>query len=102
MEEIKVLQIEGVNAAQIIGLFDGLHKEVSNLKEQLKATTLKTEYLSRKDVAQLFSVSLVTVHDWTKKGFLKAYKMANRVYFKRSELEAAMINMKTTKGGYHG
>jgi len=44
------------------------------------------EFLTRKETAKLFNVSLVTIHDWQNNGILKVYKMGNRCFFKYSEL----------------
>lgn len=44
------------------------------------------EILSRKEVANLFGVSYVCIHDWVKRGLLKPYKMGNRTYFNRVEV----------------
>ncbi|MEI6947347.1 helix-turn-helix domain-containing protein [Paraflavisolibacter sp. H34] len=41
--------------------------------------------ITRKDVARLLGVSLVTLNDWAKKG-LPSYKLNGRVYFQRSEV----------------
>lgn len=53
-------------------------------------TYQQSEILTRSDVANLFKISLVTVHQWTQTGILKAYRLGSRVYFKRSEIDAAM------------
>ena len=57
---------------------------------KVNPTTYQSEILTRSDVASLFKISLVTVHQWTQSGVLKAYRLGSRVYFKRSEIEAAM------------
>jgi len=44
------------------------------------------EILTRSETAHLFSISLVCLHDWIKKGILKPYKVGNKTYFKRSEV----------------
>jgi hypothetical protein len=44
------------------------------------------EILTRRETANLFSISLVCLHDWIKKGILKPYKVGNKTYFKRSEI----------------
>ncbi|MDB5274177.1 MAG: hypothetical protein JWO58_2544 [Chitinophagaceae bacterium] len=67
-----------------------------NLKDTLR-TNLQTqeqvkEILTRKDVADLFEVSLVCIHDWIKKGILRPYKLGNRTYFKRSEILETLFN----------
>lgn len=50
-----------------------------------------TEYLTRTEVSELLKCDLSTVHNWTKKGKLKPYGIGNRVYYKRSELEAVLL-----------
>ncbi len=44
------------------------------------------EILTRIETANLFSISLVCLHDWIKKGIIKPYKVGNKTYFKRSEV----------------
>lgn len=41
--------------------------------------------LSRKEIAEIFKISLVTLHDWMKRG-LPSHKQRGRVYFLRSEV----------------
>ncbi|HSD06964.1 helix-turn-helix domain-containing protein [Flavobacterium sp.] len=49
------------------------------------------EYLTRQQVAQMFNVDLSTVHNWCKSGKLKPLGLGSRVYFLRSDIEAALI-----------
>jgi hypothetical protein len=44
------------------------------------------EILTRIETANLFSISLVCLHDWIKKGIINPYKVGNKTYFKRSEV----------------
>ena len=50
-----------------------------------------TELLTRKEVAEMFKCDLSTVHNWTKKGILKKYGTGNSIFYKRSEVESALI-----------
>ena len=43
------------------------------------------DFLNRKQVAELFQISLVTLHEWIKNG-LPSHKQGGRVYFLRSEV----------------
>lgn len=52
------------------------------------------ELLTRKKTCQILSINLSTLWVWTKKGRLKSYGCGNRVYYKRSEVEAAVIELK--------
>lgn len=59
-------------------------------------------YLSRKEVAKLLKITLPTLHDWTKLGYLKAYKMGTRVLYKESEVIQTLetvSSIKFKKGG---
>ena len=47
-------------------------------------------YLSRLEVATLLKITLPTLHDWTKLGWLQSYKIGNRVLYKLEEVEEAL------------
>jgi excisionase family DNA binding protein len=51
------------------------------------------EWLTREEVAKMLKCDKSTVHNWTKKRKLKKYCLGNRIYYKRSEVEAALIAM---------
>jgi len=42
--------------------------------------------LTRKEVASLFKVSLVTINQWMREGRLKFCRVNSRVYFKRNQI----------------
>ena len=62
------------------------------LQEFLKhfAPIQPKEYLTRSDVAKMFSVDISTVSNWQKSGKLKPLGISGRVYFLRSEVEASL------------
>lgn len=62
------------------------------IAEHIKGGLHKKEFISRKETADFFEVSLVCIHDWVKKGIIKPYKMGNRTYFKYSELIETLLN----------
>lgn len=59
------------------------------LTEFLKGFDSKksTKYLTRKEVASLLDVSLVTIHEWCKKGILKPKRIGTRVRFSLADIE---------------
>jgi hypothetical protein len=84
-------------------LIEAVEYCVQAAKEDTKAQGNRTgtqlpEYISRHKVADMLKVSPVTISDWTAKGILTAYKIARKVYYKRDEVEQALIR----KGGIHG
>ncbi len=46
--------------------------------------------LSRQEVATLLKITLPTLHDWTKLGWLQSYKIGNRVLYKLDEVDEAL------------
>lgn len=86
MEQIQFVSTSPNALANLIG---------EQMREQLEAHATKLlntsrpdvkEVLTRKETAQFFGVSLVTVNDWSKAGILWPYKVGNRVFFRRSQL----------------
>lgn len=79
-------------------VFDKKLKNLSAPKEK------ELELLTRKDTAKLLRISLPTLHDWTKTGIVKAYRIGNRVLYKLEEVKEALLKIQTqnTRGGYHG
>jgi excisionase family DNA binding protein len=67
-----------------------------NQKELLISSNQKpqNEYLTRKEVSKLLSISLPTLHDWVKRGLILSYRCGNRVYFKSSEIEQSLKQIK--------
>ena len=62
---------------------EGLEKAA--VKSTLAAPIEEEPLLSRKEIASLFRISLVTLHDWMNRG-LPCHKQRGRVYFIRSEV----------------
>ena len=82
---------------QIIGydlpdFFAELKKSlIPELREQLSKDFQPkepTEYLTRSEVCKLLKIDLSTLHRWRKDNTIPSYSMGNRVYFKRSEVDA--------------
>ncbi len=49
--------------------------------------------LTRQQTAEILSVSLVTLWDWTKKDLLPAYRIGNKVRYKKNEILTALHQM---------
>ena len=62
----------------------------------------QSDYLSRKEVSRLLKITLPTLHDWTKQGILKSYKIGTRVLYKETEVKQTLEKVpsfKHRKGG---
>jgi excisionase family DNA binding protein len=70
-----------------------------------KNNQLQSDYITRAEVARLLKITLPTLHDWTKQGWLKAYKIGSRVLYKLEEVQQSvekLSSIKFKKGGNHG
>ncbi|WP_416174003.1 helix-turn-helix domain-containing protein [Arenibacter palladensis] len=47
-------------------------------------------FLDRKQVVKFLGIPLVTVHDRSKKGVLKPYKIGNRIRYRREDIIATL------------
>jgi excisionase family DNA binding protein len=87
---IQLLQISTEELTHLIK--EGIKPELENLLKKCLKDLSNDDFLSRKDTANYFGVSLPTIHDWTNKGIVKPYKMGNRTYFKKSDLVAKLLS----------
>lgn len=57
------------------------------------------EYKTRKEAANILRISLPTLHSWTKKGLIKAYRVSgsNRIRYKQLDLDNALIEKPSLK-----
>ncbi|MDG1056749.1 MAG: helix-turn-helix domain-containing protein [Flavobacteriaceae bacterium] len=89
-EQDKTIQFIQVTPEDLVELFAEALKiqfqELSNNQKIESTPTNQREFITRKETAELFGVSLPTIHSWTKLEILKAYKQGNRTYYKYSEL----------------
>lgn len=69
-------------------LLNGVDARMKELAE--RSENEPVQYLTRRELANKLSISLPTLHDWVKKGLLKAYRMGNRVYFKSDEIDDSL------------
>ena len=70
-----------------------IKSQLHELKKHFEPKT-PNEYLTRQEVAKLLSVDLSTIHNYKKRNILKAYQIGGRVYYKRTEVENAVVALK--------
>jgi len=71
-----------------------LKTELEAVKKHLQPKQ-PNEYLTRKEVSEMLKIDLSSVHNWSKRGILKPHQISNRVYFKMSEVENAIVKLKS-------
>jgi hypothetical protein len=87
---IESVQFISVTPEQLQGaIITGVKVQIDKLKKEFQPK-IPTEYLTRNEVKELLSVDLSTIHNWQKKGKLRAYGIGHRVYYKRHEVEQSI------------
>ncbi|MEO2126851.1 MAG: helix-turn-helix domain-containing protein [Christiangramia sp.] len=88
-----------MKTTEIESLIDSVKKlteEVSELRQSKKESSTE-ELLTRQEVARFLKIDLTTLHHWTKSGILKKYGIGKRVYYKKSEIYEAIVELETLK-----
>jgi len=73
-----------------------IQKEFEVLKSKFQPIEPE-EYLGRQQVANMLHIDLSTIHNWRKKGVLTAYQIGGRILFKRSDIEAKIVELKIVR-----
>jgi excisionase family DNA binding protein len=85
--EKQILQIETISADEILTRLDKIETLLTGIKASDQKKSPDNEYLTRFEVAELFSITVATVHQWTVNGILSAYRIGRRIYYKRKEID---------------
>lgn len=93
MLENKVTQVFGITPQQLTAtILKDVRTELEKLVQNFQPKK-QPEYLTRKEVAAILKVSLVTLTDWNKKGVLKPYRLGNLIRYKSEEIDQALITI---------
>ncbi|KAA2218547.1 helix-turn-helix domain-containing protein [Maribacter flavus] len=91
MQQIQFIQVTPEQLQKSI--LEGVRNQIQELKKNFQPKE-PTQFLTRSQVAEMLQIDLSTVHNWTKKSILTAHQIGGRVYYKRSEVEDAMVELK--------
>jgi hypothetical protein len=84
------VQIELPN--NVLNDIEYIKQTLTNLQKHFQPKE-PNEYLTRLEVSKLLKIDLSSVHNWTKKGLLQSYQIGGRVYYKRKEVENAIVKL---------
>jgi len=91
---MKTIQFIQVTPEQLQNaIIEGVNSKLDDLKKEYQPKE-PNEYLTRNEVAEMLKIDLSSVHNWRKKGILKAFQISGRVYFKRTDIEKAIVELK--------
>lgn len=90
------------NNEKNVSIEDLADKIADKIEERIIARTnysKKDRYLTRRQLSELLSVDLSTLHRWSKAGRLPSYRMGGKIYYKYSDLEREMKKGPNLKDG---
>lgn len=92
-----VMQMIVVTASELRHLLrDELNQVLTQSTNPLNGIN-DDQLLKRKDVAQMFDVTLVTVHSWMNSGILPFHRIGGRTFFKKAEVIDSLSKVKIRK-----
>lgn len=91
METVQFIQTSPQQLKELIS--NDVREQLEELKKTFQPKE-QNEYLSRNEIAEMLKIDLSTVHNWTKKGILQAYQCGGKIFYKRNEIEDAIVKLK--------
>jgi DNA-binding NtrC family response regulator len=89
------IQLIQTTPEQLVELINkGVKSQLKDFQKQITSKDLNDELLTRKEACDYLKIDSSTLWAWTNKGKVKAYGIANRRYYKRSELIESLILVK--------
>jgi predicted DNA-binding transcriptional regulator AlpA len=90
-----IVEIENISVDELVAtttdkVLDGLE----NRLEQLQQKKHQEQLLTRTETIQYLKVDSSTLWSWTKNRKLTAYKLGNRVYYKKNEIDESLVRIK--------
>lgn len=89
------IYLEGTTPEALVNLIsENVKSQLLDFKKSLQSNEASDELLTRDETCKLLQIDSSTLWAWTNKGKVVAYGIANRRYYKRSELMASLIVLK--------
>jgi len=91
MQQIAITQLTPQDLKQLIR--EVVQQELSSLTDSLSNTEVDRLNSREKTAKDILDVDLSTLHRWTQQGKVKAHALGNRIYYKDSSIEEALIEI---------
>jgi len=93
MQQIAITQLTPQDLKQLIR--EVVQQELSSLTDSLSNTEVDRLNSREKTAKDILDVDLSTLHRWTQQGKIKAHAIGNRIYYKDSSIEEALVEIKS-------
>lgn len=94
---METILLQGINLNQLLEKIGQLIDSKIGTGFNQPQEKNQSDYISRSEVAKLLKISLPTLHEWTKLGWLQSYKIGTRVLYKLAEVEASLHQVSNRK-----
>ena len=91
MQQIAITQLTPQDLKQLIK--EVVQQELLSLTDSLSNTEVDRLNSREKTAKDILDVYLSTLHRWTQQGKVKAHAIGNRIYYKDSYIEEALIEI---------
>lgn len=86
------LILQGITVDELTTIInENVRTQLVDLKKELLSNNANDDLLTRDETCKLLQIDSSTLWHWTNKGKVKAYKMGQRCYYKRSEIMESFI-----------
>jgi len=91
MQQIAITQLTPQDLKQLIK--DAIQQERASYDDSLSNTEVDRLNSREKTAKDILDVDLSTLHRWTQQGKIKAHAIGNRIYYKDSSIEEALVEI---------
>jgi len=91
MQQIAITQLTPQDLKQLIK--EAIQQERASYEESLSNNEVDRLNSREKTAKDILDVDLSTLHRWTQHGKIKAHAIGNRIYYKDSSIEEALIEI---------
>jgi len=91
MQQIALTQLSPQDLKQLIK--EAIQQERASYEESLTNTEVDRLNSREKTATDILGVDLSTLHRWTQQGKIKAHAIGNRIYYKDSSIEEALVEI---------
>jgi len=91
MQQIAITQLTPQDLKQIIK--EVIQEELASYEDSLSNTEVDRLNSREKTTIDILDVDLSTLHRWTQQGKIKAHAIGNRIYYKDTSIQDALIEI---------
>lgn len=94
MKTINFIQVTPEQLQETI--LQGVREGFKQFKKEFQPE-VPDEILSRTEASKMLKITVTTLDRWTNQGRLKRFGLGKKIFYKRSQLEEALVELKAIK-----